>query len=262
MAEKGKILCLDSALQSQLFRLRPQQLILPLLSPLPGLMFGSLFRWLRDEDENGALYVNEDSIGRLARLLLQAGDWDRIATANETNYPEAAGWARRNAAHLREWYNLEKRNEDLLDRQKLFYVSGAHFISPSQIIEVARGIEEDKVDLLRIDQQLLQESMTIMVPNLLNRVPVIPIERGPTDDPDLVKTIKESRDHWTARLIEIDEGKAYMQEVLDAGLVTDAAKALIQELMISIEAEKDYYYNHAKNEIDRDEAYQLSNGTS
>ena len=107
-------------------------------------------------------------------------------------------------------------------------------------------------------------------------LPIIPIQRTPDQDKETdprkrVYTIAESRAYWASddrdptqdkpmgRLQRIDEGIKYIDKITQGPRLSDTAKALFLALKANLQAERNYYDNHAKPEIDADEAFQKGN---
>ena len=210
-------------------------------------------------------------MGRLQRLqegikrwkIIKADLLGKYATmTNNEKIDTAIEFADEMIKHLNAWYALERDYANYIRDQKLFYATHAHFIWTKDILPTARRLDERKVALLREGQRLLKISQAIDVPSLKDNVPVTPIKRGPDDDPAVVKTIEESQKYWEQHLVEIDEGIAYLQEVLDASRVTDAAAAYTRQQIFSLHAERYYYDHYVKDELEKDKLYQTSNGTS
>ncbi|HQP10607.1 MAG TPA: hypothetical protein PKV41_04415, partial [Candidatus Omnitrophota bacterium] len=163
------------------------------------------------------------------------------------------------------WLALEQDVAHFMRKQYQFYQGGFHQVVPAWIVDDAAALDKRRVDLLTTDKILLNESKTVKVPDLKNQFPVIPLkwdEATQGKKPSNVYTIKESREYWAKRLVEIDRGLEYLKGVIKVGNITDQTVSLIYDLYRSLQAETEYYWKHAKNEIDMDEAYQLSNGTS
>ena len=62
--------------------------------------------------------------------------------------------------------------------------------------------------------------------------------------------------------MEIKEGKSYFDEVIEAGRIKGSAIDFVKALNANLETEERYYEEHVKKEIQRDLAYQRSEGAS
>ena len=141
--------------------------------------------------------------------------------------------------------------------------------TPQQILGKKIALITEFRTLLQQTIDLVDASKDILVTDY-NQFPFIPLARKPGDDPTKVRTIAESRTYWTqddgepgaqskmGRLDRIDESISYLTDVKLAGLVNDQVMLLIDRLIASLEAEKQYYHDHAKDEIDKDEAFLLA----
>jgi hypothetical protein len=178
----------------------------------------------REDIDKGMIYLEQDDgeadrfadtarMGRRARLAQGLGIWEK-AVANTANVPAYAAWhefALNMVEQLNGWIALENRNYDFVRKQLAFYLSGAHFITPGRpLLDTARALDAEKERLLNRDMVLLARATEIQIPDLKDRIPVIPIA---SDDRDIV-TISEGRAFLQGRAFGgIATANAYLQQV-------------------------------------------------
>ena len=233
---------------------------------------GESFRF---KDEFG----NPTVMGRIERLedvIIPGWEIQEVLSSNDEAWND---WVVEMLRVQREWLTNEQLVDTVLTWQlavhlvKERYGIDTAFEVPQSIINNSITIEEKKVELLKAEFILLVDSGGIRVTDF-GKLPLIPLEwdeeKERRPQPSNVFLIDEVISYWLTddrdlsqptvmgRLDRIDAGITYFNRIIDNPDVSEAAKAIFRRFIANLQREKTYYDEHAKEEINKDRAFQVA----
>ncbi|MCR4338069.1 MAG: hypothetical protein NUV91_09730, partial [Candidatus Omnitrophica bacterium] len=233
--------------------------------------------YFETDDQESEFYLDENDqpivMGSLARSDAAVKFWEREKVTAAGN-PEWLVFVENMLNHQREWQTQKQSEHARLIADENAYE--APFESPQAIVAEKIRLTKERIRLRGIDLDLLNRAAEINLPNV-DQLDFIPLARKNGDDPEVVHTIAETRDYWErddkdstqkekmSYLARIEASVTYLQSAIDAGLISDTTARLFAERIAILRrisnpsASTDYYRQHAKSEIDQDEAFQQGN---
>ncbi|MEK7856636.1 MAG: hypothetical protein AAB288_11140, partial [Acidobacteriota bacterium] len=214
------------------------------------------FDFLLRDDKNADRFDGEVK-GRIDRLNEDSIPfWQNQAKLSEGVEPWH-GFTVQMLQLQQDWLAYEQDVERSLDMNRKNHI--VIFNTPDEIIADRRSLTVRKIDLIQRDIDMLTLSKTETAPDSTG-LPLGSLEEIEEakkfwleDDGDAQAA---ARNGTKGRLDRIDEGIKYLQEVIAAGVISDAAVKLVEAFINNLETEKQYYFDYAKIEIEKDQAFQ------